>query len=246
MSFYKANKKPLLHGNIGHFSRKRNERPPAEDLAAAQTTREKKHVSPATVTTLPCCETRYLAAYVCGKSTNELLQSKQKAFFTRNPWRLFAQTKRRACCTGSCCRNGTVGDFIRRPNEGPPAQDLAATTRGKNHISPATVATVTTLPQCETGYLAAYVCGKSTNELLQTKQKVFFTRNRWRFFPQTKRRACCTESCCRNGTFGDFIRRPNAGPLAQDFAAAQTTRGKHAHFSRNCYNTAALQDRIYT
>ena len=128
------------------------------------------------------------------------IQSKQKPFFTRNPWRLFAQTKRRACCTGSCCRNGTVGDFIRRPNEEPPAQDLAATTRGKNHISPATVATVTTLPQCETGYLVAYVCGKSTmyNELLQTKQKVFFTRNRWRFCSRTR----------------------NEGPAAQNLVAA--------------------------
>ncbi|CAE7349784.1 unnamed protein product [Symbiodinium natans] len=42
MSFYKANKKPLLHGKVGLFSRKRNEGPPAEDLAAAHTTRGKK------------------------------------------------------------------------------------------------------------------------------------------------------------------------------------------------------------
>ena len=148
------------------------------------------------------------------------------------------------CCTRSCCCNGTVGDFIRRPNEGRASCTGSCTTHGKNHISPATVATVTTLPQRETGYLAAYVCGKSTSELLQTNQKVFFTRHRWRFFPQTKRRACCTRSCCHNGTFGDFIRRPNAGPLAQDPSAAHTTRGKNAHFSRNCYNTAALRDRI--
>ena len=46
-----------------------------------------------------------------------------------------------------------------------------------------------------------------------------------------------------HGTVDDFFRRPNAGPLAQDLAAADT-RGKNAHFSRNCYNTAALQDRI--
>ena len=47
-----------------------------------------------------------------------------------------------------------------------------------------------------------------------------------------------------HGTVDDFFRSPNAGPLAQDLAAAYTTRGKNAHFSRNCYNTAALRDRI--
>ena len=47
-----------------------------------------------------------------------------------------------------------------------------------------------------------------------------------------------------HGTVDDFFRRPHAGPLAQDLAAAHATRGKNAHFSRNCYNTAALRDRI--
>ena len=48
-----------------------------------------------------------------------------------------------------------------------------------------------------------------------------------------------------HGTDDEFFHRPSAGPLAQDLAAADT-RGQNAHFSRNCYNTAALQDRIYT
>ena len=38
--------------------------------------------------------------------------------------------------------------------------------------------------------------------------------------------------------------RQNEGPPAQDLAAAQTTHGKNTYFSRNCYNIAALQDRI--
>ena len=114
----------------------------------------KMHISPATVTTLPHCETGYLAAYVCGKT--------EMSFYKAN--------KRPSL-------HGTVDDFFRRPNAGPLHRILLPHTprAGKMHISPATV---TTLPHCETGCLAAYVCGKSTNEPLQRKQKAFFTRNR--------------------------------------------------------------------
>ena len=136
------------------------------------------------------------------------IQSKQKPFFTRNPWRLFAQTKRRACCTGSCCRNGTVGDFIRRPNEEPPAQDLAATTRGKKSHFSRNSRNCYNIAAVRDRILGCICLWKKHNELLQTKKKsslhgtagdfvpahetkgllhriLLPQRNFWRFYPQT-------------------------------------------------------------
>ena len=117
--------------------------------------------------------------------------------------------------------HGTVDEFFRRPNAGPLAQDLAAahTTRGKNaHFSRNcynTAALRDRIPSCI--------------RLWKKAQMSVYKGNR---------------NPSLHGTVDDFLRRPNAGPLAQDLAAAHTTRGKNAHFSRNCYNTAALRDRI--
>ena len=129
------------------------------------------------------------------------IQSKQKPFFTRNPWRLFAQTKRRACygllhrillpqrnrwrfypqterrasCTGSCCHHARKKSHFSRNSRN--CYNIAAV---RDRI------------------LGCICLWKKYNELLQTKQKVFFTRNRWRF-------------CCRTR---------NEGPAAQNLVAA--------------------------
>ena len=276
---------------------------------------QRMHIFPATATTLPHCETGYLAGYVCGKTTNELLQTKQKASVTRKRWPLFPQTKRRA--SGPCCRthdarkkstflpqllkrcrvarqdtwlhtsavkaqmsfykaskkpslHGTLGDFSRRRNEGPAGllhkilllqrnrwRFYPQTERRKGLLHrillPPRAEKITFLPQrsqllqhCRSARQDTWL------HIFVEKVQVSFYKpikksslhGTVAIFPQTKRRACCTRSCCHNGTFGDFIRRPNAGPLAQDPSAAHTTRGQNAHFSRNCYNTAALRDRI--
>ena len=116
--------------------------------------------------------------------------------------------------------HGTVDDFFRRPHAGPLAQDLAAahTTRGKNaHFSRNcynTAALRDRIPSCIRLWKA---------------QRSVYKGNK---------------NPSLHGTVDDFFCRPNAGPLAQDLAAAHTTRGKNAHFSRNCYNTAALRERI--
>ena len=84
MSFYKRNKKPSLHGTVDDFFRRPNAGPLAQDLAAAHTTRGKNALLPQLLQHCRVArQDTWLDTFV-GKSTNELLQKKQKAFFTRN------------------------------------------------------------------------------------------------------------------------------------------------------------------
>ena len=205
MSFYKASKKPSLHGTLGDFSRTRNEGPAGLLHKILLLQRNRWRFYPQTERRKGLLH-RILLPPRAEKITflpqrSQLLQHCRSA--RQDTWlHMFVEKVQVSFYKPikKSSLHGTVGDFSRRRNEGPAAQDLAATTEllailsadltqgllhrillphtpraEKMHISPATV---TTLPHCGTGYLAGYVCGKSTNEFLQKKQKAFFTRNR--------------------------------------------------------------------
>ena len=199
MSSYKANKKPSLHGTLGDCSRRRNEGPAAQDLAAAteplaifsaDRTKGLLHriLLPPRAKKITFLPQRSQLLQHCRSARQDtwlhmFVENVQMSFYEpnkksslRNRWRFFPQTKRPAA------QNFAAATELLAILSADLTQDLLHrillphTPRAKKmHISPATV---TTLPHCGTGYLAAYVCGKSTNELLQRKQKAFFTRNR--------------------------------------------------------------------
>ena len=73
MSAYKGNRKPSLHGTVDDFSADRTQGLLHRILLPHTPRAGKMHIPPATVTTLPHCETGYLAAYVCGNRTQGLL-----------------------------------------------------------------------------------------------------------------------------------------------------------------------------
>ena len=97
------------------------------------------------------------------------------------------------------------------------------------------------------------VCGKTANEIgirfgwLSRGKKWELCRDY--LAKKSRKGSVCLQgkkqALCVHGTVDDFFRKPNEGPPpAEDLAAAQTTHGNNVHFSRNCYNIAALRDRI--
>ena len=96
-------------------------------------------------------------------------------------------------------------------------------------------------------FSAACVCRRKTKELgirigcLSRGRKwefcrAYFGKRSGKGLHVFAQKAC--QGLPLHGTVDDFFRRPN------EERRPETMRGKNKHFSRNCYNVAALQDRI--